>query len=189
MYAIIGLGNIGEEYRRTRHNAGFMVIDALSKRWGIPLKEIKYSSFFGRGKVEREKESVMVVLAKPLTFMNLSGKAVKPLVDALKIPVSHLIVIHDDLDLPIGRIKIKVDGGAGGHKGIASILSFIDPEFIRVKIGIDKPLSKNKTVDYVLSRFNREEELIMQQTIIYAADAIELIIFKGVGEAQTIYNV
>ncbi len=185
MYAIVGLGNVGEEYKYTRHNAGFMVIDLLSERWSIPLKKVKYSSFLGRGKVKTEE----VVLAKPLTFMNLSGKAVKPLLDALKIPVSHLIVVHDDLDIPVGRIKIKVGGGAGGHKGVASILSFIDPEFIRVKIGIDKPQSIDKTVDYVLSRFGKEEEPIIKQSIIYAADAIELIMFKGVEKAQTIYNI
>jgi len=188
MYAIVGLGNVGEEYKDTRHNAGFMVIDELSRRWNITLKRVKFLSFFGKGEIKRNSNKEDVVLAKPLTYMNLSGNAVKPLIDSLVIPTSHLIIIHDDLDIPVGKFRIRVGGGDGGHKGIISILSLIESDFIRIKVGIGQPVSKSGVIDFVLSRFDKEEKLVIKHTVKGAADAIELIIFEGIEKAQTIYN-
>lgn len=188
MYLIVGLGNIGLNYKDTRHNIGFMVIDALAKKWRIPLKKVKYFTLFGQGVVEGKDMREDIVLAKPLTYMNLSGRAVKPLMEHFMLPPSHLIVVHDDLDLPTGSIRIKFAGGDAGHKGIRSILSMLDEDFIKVRIGIGKPDTKGKTIDHVLSRFDREEEQFIKEAINKATNAIETIIFKGLSEAQNSFN-
>ncbi|MEA3314164.1 MAG: aminoacyl-tRNA hydrolase [Caldisericota bacterium] len=188
MYGIIGLGNVGEEYKDTRHNTGFTVIDALASRWKISLKKVKYFSFYGKGTAKCGRNKEAVVLVKPITYVNLSGRAVKPFIDDLMIPASHLIIIQDDLDIPVGKFKIKIGGGAGGHKGIASVLSLVESNFIRIKVGIGKPLAKTETVDYVLSRFSPEEKVTMGQIINDVTEAIELIIFEGIERAQTVYN-
>lgn len=188
MYGIIGLGNIGGEYKGTRHNTGFVVIDALAFKWKITLKKVKYSSFYGKGTAKRGRNKEEVVLVKPITYMNLSGRAVKPLINDLMIPPSHLIVVHDDLDIPVGKFKIKIGGGAGGHKGIVSVLSLVESSFIRIKVGIGKPMTKTETVDYVLSQFSPEEKVTMGQVINDVTEAIELIIFEGIEKAQTVYN-
>jgi PTH1 family peptidyl-tRNA hydrolase len=188
MYGIIGLGNIGEEYKGTKHNTGFMVIDALAFKWKITLKKVKYSSFYGKGTAKCGRNKEAVVLVKPITYVNLSGRAVKPLINDLLIPPSRLIIVHDDLDIPVGRFKIKVGGGAGGHGGITSVLSLIESNFIRIKVGIGRPPAKTETVNYVLSQFSPEEKVIMEQVINDVAEAIELIIFEGIEKAQTVYN-
>lgn len=188
MYGIIGLGNVGEEYKDTRHNTGFMVIDALAFQWKIALKKVKYFSFYGKGTVKRGRNKEAVVLVKPITYVNLSGRAVKPFIDDLMLPAFHLIIIHDDLDIPVGKFKIKIGGGAGGHGGITSVLSLVESNFIRIKVGIGRPLSKTETADYVLSQFSPEEKVTMGQVITDVTEAIELIIFEGIEKAQTVYN-
>ncbi|MCD6107666.1 MAG: aminoacyl-tRNA hydrolase [Caldisericaceae bacterium] len=188
MYGIIGLGNVGEKYKGTRHNTGFMVIDALASKWKITLKKVKYFSFYSKGTVKRGRNKEAVALVKPITYVNLSGIAVKPFIDDLMLPTSHLIIIHDDLDIPIGKFKIKIGGGPGGHKGITSVLSLVDSNFIRIKVGIGRPLVKTETVDYVLSQFSLEEKTTMDQVINDVTEAVELIIFEGIEKAQTVYN-
>ncbi len=188
MFLIVGLGNIGDEYVNTRHNAGFMVVDILASRWKIVPKKIKYQSFYNKGVIKRDGKTGTVVLAKPLTYMNLSGRAVKPLQYAFEIPTDHIIVIHDDLDLPVGTVRIKKGGGDGGHKGLYSIISLIGSSFIRVRVGIGRPKSKEDVIDYVLSPFKKSELDIVNEFLVSAADAVEDIIFLGVEKAQSIHN-
>ena len=188
MFLIVGLGNVGDEFKGTRHNAGFVVVDELSRRWRISLKKIKFQSFFGEGIVKGYGKEQKIVLAKPLTYMNLSGRAVKPLMDALELSDENIIIIHDDLDLPLGEIKIKRGGGDGGHKGLYSIISLIGPSFIRVRVGIGRPGSKEDVVDYVLSRFKKNETILFNESVVDAADATEQIIFSGLDLAQNMFN-
>jgi len=188
MYVIFGLGNIGEEYKNTRHNVGFMVIDYLSKKWGIALKKAKYSTFFGKGEVSFEEKTEEVVLAKPLTFMNLSGRAVKPLSKYFMVPPSNIIILHDDIDLHLGNIRVKMGGSDAGHKGIHSISSLMGPGFIRVRIGIGRPENKEQVVDYVLSTFDNDEKSLIADSIKRATKAVETIVFKGLNEAQRQLN-
>ncbi len=188
MFIVVGLGNIGDEYEGTRHNAGFAVIDELSRRWKIVPKKIKYQSFYAQGIIKRGEVKEQVVIAKPLTYMNLSGRAVKSLQYAFEIPTDHIIVIHDDLDLPVGKVKIKKGGGDGGHKGLYSIISLIGPDFIRVRVGIGRPERKEDVIDYVLSRFGKYDLPAFEEAVITAADATEDIIFEGIEKAQWKYN-
>ncbi len=188
MFIVVGLGNIGDEYEGTRHNAGFSVIDELSRRWKIIPRKIKYQSFYNKGVVKKNGIEKHVVIAKPLTYMNLSGRAVRSLQYAFEVPVDHIIVIHDDLDLPLGKVKIKKGGGDGGHKGLYSIISLTGPNFIRVRLGIGRPERKEDVVDYVLSRFTKPERPVFEEAVVTAADAVEDIMFEGLEKAQWKYN-
>ncbi len=188
MFIVVGLGNIGDEYEGTRHNAGFSVIDELSRRWKIIPRKIKYQSFYNKGVVKKNGIEKHVVIAKPLTYMNLSGRAVRSLQYAFEVPVDHIIVIHDDLDLPLGKVKIKKGGGDGGHKGLYSIISLTGPNFIRVRLGIGRPERKEDVVDYVLSRFTKSERPVFEEAVVTAADAVEDIMFEGLEKAQWKYN-
>lgn len=183
MWAIVGLGNPGAKYSRTRHNAGFMAVDELSLRGGLEFKE-KPLFLIAKGSLKSES----VVLVKPLTFMNKSGLAVKEVLSSFNIPTERLIVIHDDLDMDIGRIKIRRAGSSGGHNGIRSIIEQIGTkDFIRVKIGIGKDPSIS-TEDYVLSKFRLEERPLIKEAIETAVEAVESIISEGVERAMNIYN-
>ncbi len=184
-WLIIGLGNPGKGYRLTRHNVGFGVVDRLAREQGIPFKKRRGGAQIGEGRVGRGK----VILAKPLTYMNKSGVAVKKLVKALNIPLDHLVVVHDDLDLPCGRMKIKEKGGHGGHKGVQSIIEQIGSgDFLRVKIGIGKPPSQEDGADYVLSSFAADERALIKGSAQQAAEAIEAIIVSGKDQAMNRYN-
>ena len=153
MKLIVGLGNPGVQYEETRHNAGFWVVDALARRWNIGLNSKKFHSIIGEGHYGREK----IVLSKPQTYMNLIGLAVRELVDYWQIGLEGLLVIHDDIDLPAYRIRMKRKG-SGGHRGVASIISQLHSEsFARLKIGIGRPVEPIPVEDYVLSRVSVEE--------------------------------
>jgi PTH1 family peptidyl-tRNA hydrolase len=185
MWLIIGLGNPGKEYRLTRHNVGFLVVDRVAREQGIQFNKRRGGARIGEGRVGREK----VILAKPLTYMNKSGVAVKKLVKALGIPLDHLVVVHDDLDLACGRMKIKETGGHGGHKGVQSIIEQLgSTDFLRVKVGIGKPESPEQGADYVLSRFSRDESSLVKKSVEQAAEAIEAIIASGKDQAMNRYN-
>jgi PTH1 family peptidyl-tRNA hydrolase len=165
MILIVGLGNPGKKYEKTRHNVGFMAIDKLK------LLNIK-----------------KVILAKPKTFMNESGKEVKKIIKNLKLKIKNLIVIHDDLDLSLGRIKISVNRGAAGHKGVESIIKELGTKnFIRFRIGI-KSISNFKTQNFVLSKFTKQEEKIVKEVIKKTAEAIEFAIIYGIEKAMNKYN-
>ncbi len=170
MKLIVGLGNPGREYELTRHNIGFMVGDELAKRWNISLNEQKFKGVFGAGFVNGEK----VILLKPLTYMNLSGESIRPLMDYYKIDVEDFVVMYDDLDIPVGKLRLRMKGSAGGHNGVKSTISHLGTqEFQRIRMGIDRPKNGMKVVDYVLGRFTSEEIPDVNHSIEKAADACE----------------
>ena len=158
MYVIVGLGNPGKQYENTRHNVGFNVIDILAKEYDISVTKIKHKALIGEGRVGSEK----VLLVKPQTYMNLSGNSIVQVVKFYKIdPATDLIVVYDDMDLPLGKLRVKVNGSAGGHNGIKSIISHLGQDFIRVKCGIGKAKSKDENINFVLGRFTKEESEIV----------------------------
>jgi len=179
MWLVAGLGNPGDEYEKTRHNIGFMVIDTLAARLNIPLKQKSTNYIFGRGLIEEQK----VILMKPLTFMNRSGIAVRDLIWKFD-EIDNVLVIHDDLDLEPGVIRIRKTGSSGGHNGIKSIIDCLNSkEFIRLKIGIGRP-EREAAERYVLKGFNKQERPLIEEAIETAADAVALILNKGVTYAQ-----
>lgn len=179
MKLIVGLGNPGKEYVFTRHNVGFRVIDVLGLRWNIPLMGGKFLSLLGRGKFFDHE----VILVKPQTFMNRSGEAVPRLLNYFGLELKDLIIVHDDMDLELGIIKIKRKGGHGGHKGIESIIEILgDEEFLRVKVGIGHP-KREEVVPFLLEPFSIEEEAAVEQMIQRAADAVESLLIQGVERA------
>ena len=150
---IVGLGNPGKEYAGNRHNAGFMAIDALAEHYGFPEAGSKFHGDWQKGQID----GVKVFLLKPMTYMNKSGIAVQAAMKFFKIPPSKVLVIHDELDLPLGKSRVKVNGGAGGHNGIRDIDRHIGKEYQRLRIGIDHPGDADKVHDYVLSDFGKRE--------------------------------
>ena len=170
MFLILGLGNPGPRYELTRHNVGFWVVDNLADKYKIPLRSHKYFSVYGKGKVG----GLEVVIAKPITYMNESGKAAKSLLSAFNISPMHMLVIHDDIDLPLGKIKKKFKGGDGGQRGIRStIQSMRTGEFGRVRVGIGRPEDKDDIVDYVLSPFGQEDSGLINETMEQAVLTLE----------------
>ena len=170
MFLILGLGNPGPRYDLTRHNAGFWVVDNLADKYNIRLGSQKYFSIYGKGEVG----GLEVVIAKPMTYMNESGKAAKLLLSAFKISPKHMLVIHDDIDLPLGKIKKKFKGGDGGQRGIRSTIQSIrSEEFGRVRVGIGRPEDKDDIVDYVLSPFDQKDSDLINETMEQAVQTIE----------------
>ncbi|NCU17744.1 aminoacyl-tRNA hydrolase [Pallidibacillus pasinlerensis] len=185
MKLIVGLGNPGKEYEETRHNIGFKVIDELSKNLQIPLNETKFKGLFGKGNINETQ----VILLKPMTYMNLSGEAVGALMNFYKIPTEELLVIYDELDLPVGKIRLRYKGSAGGHNGIKSIIQHIGTqEFNRIRIGIDRPERGMPVANYVLSKFKKEDLPVMQEMVEKSAKACEEWIEKPFLEVMNIYN-
>jgi len=180
---IIGLGNPGREYVGTRHNVGWDAVDVLGKRHHIHVKARRSKAMVGEGEIAGEK----VILAKPLTFMNLSGQAVGGLVRRHRLDPSSIIVICDDVHLPLGRLRIRGKGSAGGHKGLTSIIHALGTQdFARVRIGVGSP--SGDMVDHVLSRFKRAERTIAKESISRAADAVERILTEGIESAMNEFN-
>lgn len=186
MYLIVGLGNPGQEYEETRHNAGFLALDCLAKRHKISFNLNKCQSLAGRGKVSGKD----VLLVKPLTYMNRSGIAVKCFVFEHEIEPDKIIVIYDDIDLPFGKIRIREKGGSGGHRGVDSIIKELGAsEFVRIRIGIGRPpAGKVDVVEYVLSPFLPKEKEEFEVTLEEVADAVETILEKGVNAAMSRFN-
>ncbi|MFO8058942.1 MAG: aminoacyl-tRNA hydrolase [bacterium] len=185
MHIIAGLGNPGRSYKDSRHNVGFMVLDLIARENGIKLRSFKYKGRTGAGKIEGEK----VFLLKPRTYMNLSGISVAACLKGQKTDPSRLVVIHDDMDLPVGRIKVKARGGAGGHKGISSIIECLKTdEFARVRIGIGKPTDREDTVDYVLSPFSPAEKEELKGALEKGSRAVLEVVFEGADAAMNKFN-
>ena len=183
MYVIVGLGNPGREYANTRHNAGYMALDILADRFDIDIKRHNFRSVFGEGRIGSEK----VVLAKPETFMNNSGFAVRDLLNWYKVEHDHLIVVYDDADIPVGTLRMREKGSAGSHNGMKSIvyqLGFDD--FPRVRIGIGG--AEHGMVGHVLGPFSEEEQPEVKKALTDAADALELIVKGRLQEAQARFN-
>lgn len=183
MWIIVGLGNPGRKYEKTRHNVGFIVIDKLSEQYGIDLEE-KDSYYLGKGEIEGQA----VVLLKPLTFMNRSGGVVLKVLKKFDSFPGSLIVIHDDLDLDTGVIKLKKTGASGGHKGIESIIQGTGTrDFFRVKVGVGRDRDIPSEI-YVLSNFRPFEKSIIKDAILKAVDAVAAIITVGIDRAMTRHN-
>jgi PTH1 family peptidyl-tRNA hydrolase len=181
---IVGLGNPGSEYQWTRHNAGFMVLDKLADVAGISTARKKFSGFYGEGNWQGER----LLLLRPLTFMNLSGRSVAEALGFHKLSLNNLIVIHDDLDIPFGRVKLKEGGGHAGHNGLRSLLSELGSgDFTRVRIGIGRP-SRGDVVDYVLNRFAAEEFSRLPDILAGVIEALSLYCKEGRGKAMTLFN-
>ena len=182
MWMIVGLGNPGKEYARTRHNVGFDVIDVLSQRHNIPLRKSKCKATIGEGFINGEK----VILACPETFMNLSGEAVSPLMQFYKIEPSHLLVIYDDIDLAEGRLRLREKGSAGTHNGMRNIIYQLGrDDFPRLRVGIGRPPEHWDIKDFVTSGFQTaEEKKTAFQAYLFAAECIETFVKEGFSRAQ-----
>ena len=183
MFLIVGLGNPGKDYENTRHNVGFMTIDVLAKEYGFGVFKEKFDGLVAEGNIAGEK----VFLLKPLTFMNLSGNSVVKAANFYKILPENVVVVHDDMDLPIGKIKAKIGGGSGGHNGIKSIDAAISPQYNRVRIGINHSSGdKNDTKNFVLSRFGRTELQEINSSIEMVCKTINVLLNKGVNEYSSL---
>jgi PTH1 family peptidyl-tRNA hydrolase len=185
MKLIVGLGNPGRPYRWTRHNLGFMVLDQLAKRNHIDLSKRKRDAIIGMGNLWGEE----FILAKPLTYMNLSGLAVKRIVDDYGIQSQGVIVIHDDMDIEFGKIRIKERGGDGGHLGVRSIIESLGcGSFLRIRVGIGRPDKGKEIIDYLLSPFSKEEKSHLMGILDMAIEAIECVIVQGIERARTRFH-
>jgi PTH1 family peptidyl-tRNA hydrolase len=186
MYVIAGLGNPEKKYFGTRHNVGFAVIDALSDKYGIELTETKFKAAFGKGRIGAER----VILVKPLTYMNLSGEAIRPICDYFKVDSKEeLIVISDDVELDAGNIRVRPKGSAGGHNGLKSIIAQLGhSDFNRVRVGVGKKPKDWDMVDWVLGHFEGEAAVDIKEGIDRAVLAVEEIMAEGVDSAMNKYN-
>jgi PTH1 family peptidyl-tRNA hydrolase len=183
LWLVVGLGNPGRRYARTRHNVGFLVLDEFAAITRLEFKE-KTDYLICNGSLEGEK----IVFMKPLTFMNRSGGAVRKVADKFGIPSEEIIVVHDDLDLATGRLKIRKKGSSGGHKGVESVIQNVGANnFIRVKIGIGRDDSM-LVEDYVLSKFRRDELPLVKEAVVCAVDAIRSVITEGIEKAMNRFN-
>ena len=182
---IVGLGNPGEAYRATRHNAGFMVLEKLAATYGIETDRRKFNTLYGRGRIE----DVTAVLVKPLAYMNNSGPPVRRLADYLRISAGEVLVIHDDIDLAFGRIKIKKKGGHGGHNGLRSLMdAFGSGEFARLRIGIGRSEQQHSVTDHVLGAYSVSQLGLLDRIIALAQDAVGIILTRGITEAMNRFN-
>lgn len=186
MYIIAGLGNPGKEYENTRHNIGFQAIDKLAEQENIGVLEKKHKAVFGKGYVAGQK----CILAKPQTFMNLSGESIRELIDYYKVDEkTQLIVIVDDICLDVGQIRVRKKGSAGGHNGLKNIISHLGHDsFNRIRIGVGEKPKGYELVDYVLGHFSKEEMKLMDDAAKKAADAVRTIIAEGADAAMNEFN-
>jgi PTH1 family peptidyl-tRNA hydrolase len=181
--AVVGLGNPGKKYSNTRHNIGFKVIEELGSRYVIEKEETKYDTIIGHIRIGNKK----VLLVKPLTYMNLSGRAIKPVINWYKIDLNNLIVIYDDMDLSPGCIRIRADGGTGGHKGMMSVCESLGAkDFPRIRIGIGR--APEGVIPWVLGEFSDEEKIIINATVKKAGDAVDCWVKNGIAAAMNAYN-
>lgn len=185
MKIIAGLGNPGAEYAHTKHNVGFMLVDALAERFGVDAWRGKFDALVGEGRIGAEK----ILLVKPLTYMNESGRAIGPLLDWYKLAPEDLIVAHDDMDIAAGTVRLRRKGSAGGHNGIKSLLAHIGSEdFARVRLGIGRPLPGWTVIKHVLAPFPAEDAPKIQEAISYLLPAVECIVTEGIDMAMNRYN-
>lgn len=181
---MVGLGNPGRRYERTRHNVGYRVADALCKRNRVRMWRSRFESKYGVGTVAGERCAVI----KPRTYMNRSGYAVSTAAEKLGITPDRVIVMSDDIDLPVGRIRVRRSGSSGGHKGLASIIDEIETDdFLRVRVGVGDPGDRDPA-EYVLSPFTTDEEEVVAGAVACAAEAVEVIIADGVDRAMAEFN-
>lgn len=186
MYIIAGLGNPSKEYKNTRHNIGFDVIDVLADKYRIDVTTIKHKALVGKGIIEGEK----CILVKPQTYMNLSGQSLIDVCQFYKIdPESELIVIYDDIALDVGAIRVRKNGSAGGHNGMKSIIQQLSTEnFMRIRMGVGEKPKDYDLADYVLGHFSGPERKLMDEAAVNACDAIKIILTDSIEKAMTAYN-
>ena len=185
MYLIVGLGNPGREYEHTRHNSGFDAIDVLAGKLGADVKEKMHKGLCGKGMIAGEK----VILLKPQTFMNLSGESVRAAADFYKIDAEHMIVLYDDIDLDVGKLRVRAKGSAGGHNGIKNIIAHMGTqEFPRVRIGVGAKPDRMDLADYVLGRFSQVERPVMEDAFEEAAEAAIAVVEDGIDAAMNRFN-
>ncbi len=181
MKIIFGLGNPGVRYRNTRHNIGFRIVDRLAERYHIPISSKRFKSIYGKGWIDVEE----VILAKPMTYMNRSGEAVREGLDFFHLSPEALIIVHDDLDLPFGRLRFKRKGGDGGHQGVRSIIESLSKHnFLRLKVGIGRPPMGMDPSEYVLSPFDEIEQSGLEEVISRGAEAIKTLLLEGIESAM-----
>jgi len=182
---IVGLGNPGIQYEHTRHNTGFMVVDRLAGDFGIFLNKNKFDVRYGRGIIEDHD----VILANPMAFMNRSGPPLQKLAAYFKIPSKDLMVIHDDIDLAFGRLKIKEKGGHGGHKGLKSIINAVgEDEFVRLRVGVGRSDTGRGVTDHVLGPFSDDEARVLDTILDQARNAVVKILTEGSKVAMNLFN-
>jgi PTH1 family peptidyl-tRNA hydrolase len=184
MKLVVGLGNPGTRYRLTRHNLGFMVIDALAERWRIGVGGRRHEAELGTGEIGGAR----VVLAKPQTFMNVSGESVTKLRRLYRLDPPDILAIYDDLDLPLGKVRLRGDGGAGGHNGVASLISVLGKGFPRLRVGIGRPPGGADPVGFVLERFEASEVTTVRDAIARAADGVESWLTNGLEPTMNVLN-
>jgi peptidyl-tRNA hydrolase, PTH1 family len=184
---IVGLGNPGTKYAQTRHNVGFDLLDILAKRWQVNFSDRKqFQGIYGEG---FGNHNAKVRLLKPQTFMNLSGQSVRSTTDWFKLSPESVLVVYDDLDLPLGKIRLRLSGSAGGHNGMKSIISHLGTQnFPRVRIGIGKSCGEKDTISHVLGKFSMIETPIVSDVLYLVNDAIEMSLKQGVEKTMSLYN-
>lgn len=187
---IVGLGNPGAKYDQTRHNIGFAAIDALARTWQISMSENrKFQGIFGEGVGVKGQK---VRLLKPTTYMNLSGQSIRAVTDWYKLPPEAVLVIYDDMDLPVGKLRLRQSGSAGGHNGMKSTIAHLNSQnFPRLRIGIGSPRQKSsdgEVVSHVLGRFSAVENQAMTEVLKLLVEAVELSIKQGIPKAMSLYN-
>ncbi|MDL1967277.1 MAG: aminoacyl-tRNA hydrolase [Deltaproteobacteria bacterium] len=182
---VVGLGNPGDVYVTTRHNAGFIVLDEVAEAFSISIEKRKFDALFGRGLIKGSE----VILAKPMAFMNLSGIPIQKILNYFKIPFEDMLVIHDDIDLAFGRLQIKKNGGHGGHKGLKSIIETVgSSNFVRLRIGIGRSEENIGVANYVLGQFNSNEKKFLDRITKRSRDAVVATVCKSAKEAMNIFN-
>lgn len=185
LFLVIGLGNPGNRYDNTKHNVGFETVDLLAEKYNIKLSKLKHKALYGDGTIENKK----VILSKPQTYMNLSGESVRDMAEWYKIPMQNIIIIYDDIDLQLGKIRVRPKGSSGTHNGMRSVLYHIQSEdFPRIRIGVGRPPEGWDLADYVLSKFSSEERKVINESILQAAEAVPVIIKSGTEAAMNKYN-
>ena len=185
MYLIVGLGNPEPEYSKTRHNMGFDVINKLSEKYNIDVSKKDFDGLIGSGEIEKQK----VILLKPQTYMNESGKSIIKVKEYYKIPTENIIVIYDDIDLEVGVIKLRKKGGAGTHNGMKSVIEYIKTgEFIHIRIGTGKPIFKELLIPHVIGKLKDEEYEKLIPSIEKAAEAVPVILKDGIDIAMNKFN-
>lgn len=185
MKLIVGLGNPTSKYEKTRHNVGFEVIDQISEEYNISVDTVKHKGVYGKGKIEGQT----VVLLKPMTYMNLSGESVVAVANYYKILPEDIIVIYDDINLDVGRLRIREKGSAGGHNGIKNIIAHLGTDaFPRIRVGVGMKPPKMDLADYVLSRFTKEEQMMVKSGYDNACKALELMVIDDISKAMNDYN-
>jgi len=182
---IIGLGNPGSKYRQNRHNIGFMVVNHLAEKIHIPLRRVEFRALIGKGEID----SKPCILAKPQTFMNESGKSVGPLMRFYRVPQERLLVVHDDLDLPFGTLRLRPSGGTGGQKGMESIVAQLGSQnFARLRVGIGRPPGRMDPRDYVLHDFDPPQQDDLPLLLDTAVEAIHSFVNEGIEQAMNTFN-